>query len=258
MQRPAVWPKPSDAFRRVLELDPKHAPALNGLGVLAHQCGRGNVAIELIGRAIAVNDRMPQYHYNIALVFDALGRVDQAMTHYRRAVALKPDYAEAHNNLATALANKGQYPEAVTHFRRALARRADSPDAYRNLAAALRADGKPDEALDVLVRGLAVKATDELKDMFSFWVRDLQSAPRISGLRAAVERAMTEGWERPENFSAVATALVKQNETIAACIERAKCWPQRPDVSGFVRSARHCSNCERPTAAAAHGADARP
>ena len=115
------------AFRRVLELDPKHAPALNGLGVLAHQCGRGNVAIELIGQAIAVNDRVPQYHYNIALVFDALGRADQAMTHYRRAVALKPDYAEAHNNLATALATKGQYSEAVTHFRRALARRAIRP-----------------------------------------------------------------------------------------------------------------------------------
>jgi 2-polyprenyl-3-methyl-5-hydroxy-6-metoxy-1,4-benzoquinol methylase/Tfp pilus assembly protein PilF len=215
------------AFRRVLALDPKHAPALNGLGVLAQQCGQGNVAIELMGQAIAVNDRVPQYHYNIALVLDALGRGDQAVTHYRRAVALKPDYAEAHNNLATALATKGQYPEAVTHFRRALARRADSPAAYQNLAAALRADGKPDEALDVLVRGLAVKATDELKDMFSLWVRDLQPAPRISGLRAAVERAMTEGWDRPENFSTVATALVRQNETIAACIERTRCWPRR-------------------------------
>jgi Flp pilus assembly protein TadD/SAM-dependent methyltransferase len=216
------------SFRRVLELDPKHAPALNGLGVLAHQCGHGNVAIELIGQAIAVNDRVPQYHYNIALVFDALGRADQAMTHNRRAVALKPDYAEAHNNLAAALATKGQYQEAVVHFRRALARRADQPGAYQNLAAALRADGKPDEALEVIVRGLAVKATDELKDMFSLWVRDLQPAPRISGLRAAVERAMTEGWERPENFSTVALALVRQNETIAACIERTRCWPQRP------------------------------
>ena len=78
------------------------------------------------------------------------------------------------------------------------------------------------------MRGLAVKATDELKDLFSLLVRDLQPLPRISGLRAAVERAMTEGWERPENFSTVATALVKQNETIAACIERTRCWPQRP------------------------------
>ena len=215
------------AFRRVLELNPKHADSLNGLGILAHQCGHSDTAIELIGEAIAINDRVAQYHYNIGLVFAALRRMDEAATHNRRAVALKPDYADAHTNLAGALSAQGHLSEAVLHFRRALARRANSPLAYNNLATALLSDEKPEEALSVIARGLAVSATDELKRMFILCVQKLQSAPKILGLRALVERAMMECWDRPETFSAVITALVKQNEAVGACIERTKYWPRR-------------------------------
>jgi tetratricopeptide (TPR) repeat protein/SAM-dependent methyltransferase len=216
------------AFHRVLELDPKHADSLNGLGMLAHQCGHSDAAIELIGEAITLNDRVAQYHYNIGLVFAALGRVDEAVTHNRRAVALKPDYADAHTNLAGMLSAQGHFSDAVLHFRRALARRADLPLAYTNLATALLSEEKPEEALSVIVRGLAVKATDELKRMFLLCFQALQSAPKIARLRALVERAMTERWDRPETFAAAVTALVKQNATVAACIERAECWPRRP------------------------------
>ena len=87
-------------FRGVLAVEPRHAECLNGLGLLAHQCGHHQAAIALIGQAIAINGRIATYHYNIGLAFAGLGRMDEVVKHNRRAVALKPDYADAHTNLA--------------------------------------------------------------------------------------------------------------------------------------------------------------
>jgi tetratricopeptide (TPR) repeat protein len=147
--------------------------------------------------------------------------MDEAVKHNRRAVALKPDYADAHTNLAGALSAQGHWAEAVHHFRRALAYGANSPSAYNNLATALLADGKPDEALSILARGLAVQETDGLKNVFALCLRKLRVLPKIPGIRSLVERAMAECWARPEEFSGLFTALVKQNKAIAACLARA-------------------------------------
>jgi tetratricopeptide (TPR) repeat protein/2-polyprenyl-3-methyl-5-hydroxy-6-metoxy-1,4-benzoquinol methylase len=227
-------------YRRILEHDPDHADALNSLGFLAHQCGHSEAALELIGRAIARNDRIAPYHYNIALVLAALGRMDEAVTHNRRAIALKPDFADAHTNLASALAMLGKLDEAVTHFRRALARQPDSPLAYLNLASALHQDGRAEEALGIAVRGLAAKETDELKAMFVLCAGALASVPRLAGLRALVERAIAECWGPPSELAGLATALVQQGAPIAAAVARVSCWPQRlsgPALDGVLAAA---------------------
>ena len=207
-------------FRGVLAMDPRHTECLNGLGLLAHQCGHHQAAITLISQAIAIDDRVATYHYNIGLVFAGLGRMDEVVKHNRRAVVLKPDYADAHTNLAGALSAQGHWGEAVHHFRRALSRGANSPSAYNNLATALLAHGKPDEALSILARGLAVQETDGLKNVFALCLRKLRALPKIPGIRSLVERAMAECWARPEEFSGLFTALVKQNKAIAGCLAR--------------------------------------
>jgi Flp pilus assembly protein TadD len=208
------------SFRGALAIDPRHAECLNGLGLVAHQCGHHRAAIALIGQAIAIDNRVATYHYNIGLVFAGRGRMDEVVKHNRRAVALKPDYADAHTNLAAALSAQGNWGEAVHHFRRALTCGANSPAAFNNIATALLADGKPDEALSILARGLAVQETDGLKNVFALCLRKLRALPKIPGIRSLVERAMAECWARPEEFSGLFTALVKQNNAIAACLAR--------------------------------------
>src|SRR5262249_61221522 len=44
-----------DLYRQVLALDPNHVDALHMLGVLAYQAGKPEPAVDLIGRAIALN-----------------------------------------------------------------------------------------------------------------------------------------------------------------------------------------------------------
>src|SRR5437868_11273433 len=52
--------------RRILAIDPDHADGLHLLGLIAHQTGHSDQALELIGRAIALNDADPELHNDIA------------------------------------------------------------------------------------------------------------------------------------------------------------------------------------------------
>ena len=49
-------------YRQILAINPRHADSLHLLGVIAHQRGRSDLAVDLIGKAIALNDRSANFH----------------------------------------------------------------------------------------------------------------------------------------------------------------------------------------------------
>ena len=105
--------RPSSIIARCWRPIAKHIDALHLFGVLAHQVGRSDAAVELIGKALALDEHVPDFHYNIGLAYGALGRLDEAAAHNRKAIALKPEYAEAHMNLGNALAGQGKHADAI-------------------------------------------------------------------------------------------------------------------------------------------------
>src|SRR4029077_13628785 len=78
-----------ELYQRVLHADSRHVDALHFLGVIAHQRGSNDAAGELIGKAIAQNDRVPAFHNNLGNALKALGRMADAVLSYRRALRLK-------------------------------------------------------------------------------------------------------------------------------------------------------------------------
>ena len=80
-----------------------------------------DVAIELIGRAIALNPAVADYHSNLGESYRRAGRWDVAIACLRRAIELKPDHAEAQANLGNALMDAGRSEEAIHAFRQAIA-----------------------------------------------------------------------------------------------------------------------------------------
>jgi Flp pilus assembly protein TadD len=54
-------------YLRILKTDPRNSDALNLLGVIAYQAGKGDEAVDLISRAIAINPHIPDYHNNLGL-----------------------------------------------------------------------------------------------------------------------------------------------------------------------------------------------
>ena len=71
------------------------------------------MAVELIGRAIALQPGMPAYYLNRGVTLAGMGRMSEAIEAYRRAVAVKPDYAEAYFNLGMTFSTPARSAESL-------------------------------------------------------------------------------------------------------------------------------------------------
>ena len=77
-------------------------------GVLAHQEGRSEQAVELIERSLELEPDRADWHSNLAIVLRDRLELDEAIAACQRAIALDPDHANAHNNLGVLLQGAGQ------------------------------------------------------------------------------------------------------------------------------------------------------
>lgn len=220
---------PGDAHRRYQAvLDSGDEIEIHGLGVLAHQQGRNDIAVEAISRAIALNGAIASFHYNLALALKALDRLEEAAASYRRALALKPDHAEAHNNLGNVLAALGRGREARESFNQALALRPDFVQAHYSLANLLCDLGQPDAATPHLQACLTHDPQDSLG--VTLLLARLGDGPVPAQATAAQlesiygKRALT--WDRGEQYRGhrlVAEALRKFAAASALVVLDAGC-----------------------------------
>jgi tetratricopeptide (TPR) repeat protein/SAM-dependent methyltransferase len=144
-------------YRHILSLAPNHADTLHNLGVIALQRGDAAAAVDLIGKAIAANDRVAEYHYNIALAWRALDRTDKVATHLERAIALRPDHALAQLNLGNVRREQGRAVDAIACYERAISRAPALAAAHFNLANVLAEQGRWDAATAQYARVLAIE-----------------------------------------------------------------------------------------------------
>jgi protein O-GlcNAc transferase len=100
---------------QILDINPNHAFGLHLLGLLAHQLGHRAQAIERIEQAIGINNRVPEFHHNLASILREMGRASEAVTCYQRALKLAPNSVETRNYLAMTLQDLGRVEEAVSH-----------------------------------------------------------------------------------------------------------------------------------------------
>jgi len=143
--------------RQILAAEPAHADSLHLLGVIAHQAGRTNAALELIERALAIRDDSAPYHNDCGNVLRRLGRLDEALGHYGRALVLAPDYAEAHNNLGIALKEQSALDLAAARFREAVRLKPDYAIAHYNLGNVLQEQDALEESIAAYRRALALQ-----------------------------------------------------------------------------------------------------
>ena len=79
-------------YRQILATEPNHADAIHLLGVIAHQLGKHDVAVEYMQRAIAREGSAAVFHNNLGEAYRALQRISEAIACFQRALELKPDY----------------------------------------------------------------------------------------------------------------------------------------------------------------------
>lgn len=142
-------------YRQVLQAEPEHAEAIHFLGLIAHQTGKGEVAAELIDRAIRLNPTS-QMHTNLGVVLQSLQRMDAAVESYRRAISLDPSFADPQYNLGLLYQLLGRNDEAVGCYERVLSLDSRHALAWNNLGEAMRELGRHEEALACYGKALAL------------------------------------------------------------------------------------------------------
>jgi tetratricopeptide (TPR) repeat protein len=136
------------AYRQILQIESDHPEALHLLGVISHQKGHHQKALQLISEAIESEPQNHRFHSNLGLVFEALDQMPEAIQSYRQALNLNPDDAHACNNLGNALQKEGQIEEAMWYLRKALQQAPEMPEAHFNIAKILAQKGNTEAAID--------------------------------------------------------------------------------------------------------------
>ena len=145
-------------FGEVLQQKPNHFDTLHLLGIIALQTRRTERGVDLIKKAIGLNAKVADAHYNLgnALLID-LNRPKEALASYDKAIALKSDLAEAYGNRGIALRSLKHPAEALKSYEKAIALKPDYVEAYSNSGNALLDLRRPAEALTRFDKAIALK-----------------------------------------------------------------------------------------------------
>ncbi|MBF0434826.1 MAG: tetratricopeptide repeat protein [Magnetococcales bacterium] len=143
-----------DLYQEILGADPENPQALHLLGVVAHQMGRDDLALEMIRLALAFKPDYAEAYNNLGSIQCRSGNWHAARASLQSALAIQPSYPEALNNLGNVFKGLQQWDEAVASYHRALALRPDYAEAWSNLGMACWHQGRLDEAVEHLHKGV--------------------------------------------------------------------------------------------------------
>ena len=107
-------------YREVLAADPSFVPAIQMLGVLAHQTGRDPEAIELFGRMIALDPGNADAHNLLAYSYRKQATPDlaKAFEHYNVALKINPNHKGANEYIGEAYLMDKKPAKAEEHLAR--------------------------------------------------------------------------------------------------------------------------------------------
>lgn len=108
--------KAHEAYRRALELDPRHADTHVNLGRLLHESGDLGAAEAHYRRALATDSAHAIAAFNLAVVLEDGGRLEEAVEAYLVALAVDPTGADTHYRLAYLYERLGKKSAAIRHL----------------------------------------------------------------------------------------------------------------------------------------------
>ena len=103
-------------YERILLIEPAHFDALQLLGMLMAQLGFDQEALQLLLKAVEVNQGNAIVFNNLALLLNKQKNYLSAIDYFSKAIEVNPSYAEAYYNRAIALQILGNFENAKLSY----------------------------------------------------------------------------------------------------------------------------------------------
>ncbi|MFC1704798.1 tetratricopeptide repeat protein [Nanoarchaeota archaeon] len=126
-----------EEYMKIIELNPGSFEAFYNLADAYYSQDKIDLAIEQYKNALEINPKYAPAHYNLGNAYRKQEKLSFAMAEYRRAIQLEPSHANAHNNLGITYYLLDEVDLAIEHFKKALAIEPEHKSAYNNLNKAL-------------------------------------------------------------------------------------------------------------------------
>jgi predicted TPR repeat methyltransferase len=250
-----------EIYRRVLRENPDQPDALHGVGLLALQVGKAELAAAFLGRAAQVAPQIAIYQYNQGEAFMLLGEHTQAAACFRRAAALDParpepaaalgialgrmqlfadattwlqkvvgmglDRPEVYQHLGNALVQLGQFAEAERYARMAVEKAPQSAESWQTLGEAAASQSRTDEAIECFRRAIAIKPDFALAH-YTLGMT-LAHLERFDEALSSVREAIRLRPDYPEALSTLGTILIGKRQLDEAIETLRKSIRLRPE-----------------------------
>ncbi len=215
-------PEAEGVYQQILQVAPNQPVALYRLGLIAHQVGKNDIALDFIARAVAIKTDFAEAHWELGNLLHKLGELYKAVASHKNAISAKPDFAEAHCDLGISLQKLGLLDEAVDHYRRALAIRPDFDKAQKFLESATptlgrlndviaqcqnAVDVKPDDAEAHVKLGNALKDLARFDDAIAHYRRAIDIKPNFADAHCNLSIALMKQVQNLPRVSAPVARL---------------------------------------------------
>jgi len=159
-QRNLIWKDDLTLWSDTVQKSPNKARAHYNLGLVYQNQGRLDEVIREYKTVLTLDPNYADAHNNLGTIYQKLGRQDEAIQEYKTVSTIEPDNAGAHYNLGLVYMEQGRLSEALTEFQAVVKLKPgffNAYNAYNNLGLIYQKLGRLDEAIQEYKTALGLK-----------------------------------------------------------------------------------------------------
>ena len=166
-------------YRQAVQVKPNLAKANYQLGLVLEMSGELEQAMAQYRRVLEMNPSNADAHLRLGFVLNQQGKIDDAIASFREGVRLRPNFVAAHFDFGLILERAGKPAEALAQFRRVLEIAADFSDAHFRMAVLLQVQGDPAAAVPHLRERIRLTPADLKAQNNLAWILAIHPDPQV-------------------------------------------------------------------------------
>ena len=225
-------------YDQVLAINPRHPDGLHLSGLIAHQNGQIELALERLRKAAQAQPKNAMYRGNLANALAAAGMIEEAQSHYQRAAKLAPNEPQFALGIANCLAMMKRFAEAEAQFRSLTARFPNIALGWFNYANVVRDQNRVRDSIALYER--AIEAGPAQIEPYINLGGVLLSLGKFDAAESTYRKALTLDPDDPRLLCNLASVLIDRGQFAdaeAACRRAVAIDPKLPTAHSFLGAA---------------------